>query len=82
MLIRNNDELKEFEETLGRCGRSVLLLTSRGEQYDLKNPAERYIGIAEMLQKDGADEPELFATSTADESLLLRYFALHEEKTA
>ena len=82
MLIRNNDELKKFEETLDRCGRSVLLVTSRGEQYDLKNPAERYIGIAEMLQKDGADEPELFATDHSDENCLMGYFSSLERKTA
>ena len=82
MLIRNNDELKVFEDTLDRCGHSVLLVTPRGLQYDLKDPAERYMGIAEMLEKDGADEPELFATSRRDENLLMGYFSYLDRKTA
>ena len=74
MLIRNNDELKMFEQALDRCGNSVLMVTHHGDQYDLKDPAERYMGIAEMLQKDGYEEPELFATSSADEVVLLDFF--------
>ena len=73
MLIRNNDELKRFEETLDRCGRSVLMVTCNGDQYDLKDPAERYMGIAEMLRDNGWQEPELFATSAADEARLIRF---------
>ena len=53
MKIRNNDELKLFEETLDRCSASVLVVTQQGDQYDLADPAQRYLGIAEMLSKDG-----------------------------
>ena len=74
MVIRNNDELKLFEETLDRCDASVLVVTAQGEQYDLKDPAQRYLGIAEMLCKDGIEEPELFASSCRDEAALFRYF--------
>ena len=73
MMIRNNDELKLFEETIDRCGASVLVVTAQGEQYDLKDPAQRYLGIAEMLRGHGADEPELFASSGRDEMELFRY---------
>ena len=73
MMIRNNDELKLFEETLDRCEASVLVLTAQGDQYDLKDPAQRYMGIAEMLRGDGIDEPELFASSRRDEMLLFSY---------
>ena len=55
MMIRNNDELKLFEDTIERCGASVLVLTARGDQYDLKDPAQRYMGIAEMLREGGID---------------------------
>lgn len=82
MLIRNNDELKRFEETLDRCGRSVLMVTCNGDQYDLKDPAERYMGIAEMLRKDGWQEPELFATDRADEEQLISYLTAHEKRIA
>ncbi len=73
MRIRNNDELKLFEETLDRCDASVLVVTAQGEQYDLKDPAQRYLGIAEMLREDGINEPELFASSYKDEVKLFGY---------
>jgi len=80
MMIRNNDELKRFEETLDRCENSVMVVTYSGEQYDLKDPAQRYLGIAEMLEKDGWDEPELFATSYADEERLFGFLGTREER--
>jgi len=82
MRIRNNDELKLFEETLDRCGDSVLVVTAQGEQYDLKDPAQRYLGISEMLRESGCSEPELFATSCTDEMQLFRYLESVEKKTA
>ena len=82
MMIRNNDELKRFEETLDRCGSSVLMVTAGGDQYDLKDPAQRYMGIAEMLQKDGWEEPELFATSYADEEELIDFLSTREKNIA
>ena len=39
MKIRNQTELKLFEETLDSCTSSVLLVTQQGEQYDLSDPA-------------------------------------------
>ena len=71
--IRNNDELKLFEETLDRCEASVLVVTAQGEQYDLKDPAQRYIGITAMLQGEGLNEPELFASSYKDEMKFFDY---------
>ena len=82
MMIRNNDELKLFEETLDRCNASVLVVTPEGKQYDLKNPVERYLGIASMLSKDEYDEPELFATSREDEMKLIRYLGSVDQKSA
>ena len=73
MKIRNNAELKLFEETLDRCEASVLVVTAQGEQYDLKDPAQRYIGITAMLQGEGLNEPELFASSYKDEMILFDY---------
>ena len=82
MKIRNNDELKLFEETLDRCGASVLVVTAQGKQYDLKDPAQRYLGIAELLSRDGTDEPELFASSYRDEMQLFRYLDTVAKKSA
>ncbi len=82
MMIRNNDELKLFEDTIERCGASVLVLTARGDQYDLKDPAQRYMGIAEMLRAGEDSEPELFASSPADEMRLFGYLNALNKKTA
>ena len=82
MMIRNNDELKLFEETIERCQSSVMVLTPRGEQYDLKDPLQCYPGIAEMLKKDETEEPELFACCREDEMQLLSYLKRLENKAA
>ena len=75
MKICNKDELRLFEDTLEQCENSVMVLTPEGDQYDLKNPMERYLGIASLI---GNEDPELYATSYADEAKLFRYL----EKTA
>ena len=79
MKIRNNDELKLFEETIDRCQSPVILITAQGEEYNLKIPAQRYLGIAEMLRGDDGTEPELFPSCREDE---MRFFAYlnHVEK--
>ena len=82
MKIRNNEELKLFEETLDRCDASVLLVTRQGKQYDLADPAQRYLGIAELLSKTGCEEPELFTSSARDEMEFFKYFNTVEKKSA
>ena len=82
MKIRNNDELKLFEETLDRCRSSVLVVAPDGNQYDLKEPDGRFLGIAEMLRKDEADEPELFTTSYEDEMQFFHMLHDLEKKSA
>ncbi len=82
MKIRNNEELKLFEEALDRCDASVLLVTWQGEQYDLADPAQRYLGIAELLSKTGDEEPELFTSSANDEMAFFDYLTAVEKKSA
>ncbi len=82
MKIRNNEELKLFEETLDRCSDSVLLVTRQGEQYDLADPAQRYLGIAELLSRTVEEEPELFTSSVKDEMAFFEYFDAVEKKSA
>ena len=82
MKIRNNEELKLFEETLDRCSASVLVVTPQGEQYDLADPMQRCLGIAEMISRDGVEEPELFASSREDEMRLFSYLNAVEKKPA
>lgn len=82
MKIRNNDELKLFEETLDRCDTSVLVLTAQGDQYDLKDPMQRYLGIAQMIGEKEDDEPEVFTSSSEDEMKLFGYLYSVDQKTA
>ena len=70
MKICNNDELKLFEDTLDQCEHSVLVLTPEGNQYDLKDPMEKYPGIASLI---GDEDPEVFASDSADEMKLFNY---------
>ena len=69
MKICNKDELKLFEDTIEQCKSSVLVLTPEGDQFDLKNPMERYLGIASLI---GNKDPELYASSYEDEMRLFR----------
>ncbi len=82
MKIRNQTELKLFEETLDSCTSSVLLVTQQGEQYDLSDPVQRYLGIAEMLRENETGEPELFTSSCADEMQFFRFLDTVEKKSA
>jgi hypothetical protein len=82
MKIRNNEELKLFEETLDRCSASVLVMTPQGDQYDLKDPMQRCLGIAEMIREEGAEEPELFASSREDEMRLFKFLDAREKMSA
>ena len=75
MKICNKDELRLFEDTLEQCENSVLVLTPEGDQFDLKDPLERYQGIASLI---GNDYTELYASSHEDEMKLFRYL----QKTA
>ena len=48
----------------------MLVLTPEGDQYDLKNPMEKYLGIASLI---GDEDPELFASDSNDEMKLFNY---------
>ena len=82
MKIRNKDELKLFEETLDCCDASVLVLTAQGNQYDLKDSMQRYLGIAQMIGEKEDDEPEVFTSSREDEMKLFGYLYSVDRKTA
>ena len=75
MKICNKDELRLCEDTLEQCEHSVLVLTPEGDQYDLKNPMEKYLGIASLI---GDEDPEIFASDYKDEMRLFGYL----QKTA
>ena len=78
MTIKNDKELKLFEDMIDRCRRTILLVLPCGKQYDLKNYMDRYLGIAEMLKTVTAEEPELFAACYEDEMNIFEFLAMQE----
>ena len=74
MKIRTNEEARLFESVIDSCKDAVYLVTYEGEQYDLKTPYGRHIGIALMMDvKEAYMEPEIFTNSTHDEALIVKY---------
>jgi len=74
MTIRNEEELKMFENILNRCKSTVLLVTMEGEQFDLTTPMGRIQGINAMLGiEHDYEEPELFTSRFEDTMLLFEY---------
>ena len=57
-------------------------MTAQGNQYDLKDPIQRYLGIAEMIGEKEDDEPEVFTSSREDEMELFGYLYSVDRKTA
>ena len=75
MKIRNEAERAMFEETIDRCHRTIWLITPRGENYDLKNPVDRCVGIAKMVTATDYDEPEIFTSCCEDEMMMFEFIA-------
>ena len=73
MRIRDKEDLKRFEETINQCRKPVWIVTPSGEQYNLKNPAQRAKGLACMQCKNEYEEPEVFALCAEDEMVLFGY---------
>jgi len=78
MTIKNDKELKLFEDMIDRCSRTILLVLPCGKQYDLKKHMDRYLGIAEMLKINTAEEPEIFASCYEDEMNIFEFLAMQE----
>lgn len=75
MKIRNNEELLMFERTIDACRAPVWLVTSDGQQYNLKNPMQRYQGIGKLIRDYDMDVPEIYASSYEDEMRLFGFIA-------
>ena len=74
MKINNNETLHAFEKAIDNCSSEVYLVSPRGEQYNLKNPIEKYEGIAELL-KDKWEQLELFTSKRADEKVMFDFYS-------
>ena len=75
MKIRNEAEREMFEKTIDRCHKTIWLVTPHGDSYDLKKPAERCVGIAEMVNATEYDEPEIFASCYEDEMVMFEFIS-------
>jgi hypothetical protein len=79
MTIRNDDEMRMFENAIDRCRKPVWLVTAEGRQYNLKVPAEHSQGITRMLNAKDYEEPELFTSCIEDEMILFEFFAWRKQ---
>jgi hypothetical protein len=71
MTIKNEKELTLFESTIDSCKDQVLLVTSTGKQYNLKNPMEYHTGMSILLDET---DPEIYTYSREDMNRLYHYF--------
>ena len=81
MTLRTVEELRAFEEVIDRCRDTVWVVSPKGEQYDLKAPMDRCRGLAMMMDKKGAEEPEIYTTCYEDQMVLYDYI-FHHAKAA
>lgn len=73
MWIRNNEDIRRFEKTIDKCRESVIVVTNNGDNYDLKDFREYYLGLASILNPNENEEPEVYANCKEDQCLLLNY---------
>ena len=77
MKIKDNNTLRAFENAIDHCSSAVYLVNPAGQQYNLKNPLERYEGIGRLLE-DEREQMELFTSKRNDESVMLRFFRQYD----
>ena len=80
MKIRTNEEVKNFWNVINNCSNTVYLVTSKGEQYDLKTAAGWFKGVEALKNADDFySEPEIYTNSFEDETLIARYILSNRE---
>ena len=79
MKIRTNEEVKNFWNVINSCSNTVYLVTNNGEQYDLKTAAGWFKGVEALRGADDYSEPEIYANSFEDETLIARYILSNRE---
>ncbi len=79
MTIRNDEEMRMFENAIDRCRKPVWLVTSEGKQYNLKDSEEYRQGITRILNAREYEEPELFTSCIEDEMILFEFFTWRKQ---
>ncbi len=82
MKIRTNEEVKNFWNVINNCSNTVYLVTSKGEQYDLKTTAGWFKGVEALRGADDYSEPEIFTNSFEDETRIARYILSTKHRAA
>ena len=77
MKIKDTDTLQAFEKAIDKCEEAVFLLTPDGQQFNLKNPMEKYEGIGRLLE-DEDEQMELFTNDGQDEAVLFDFFRQYQ----
>ena len=77
MRIKDNKTLQAFEKAVDECREAVFLVTPGGQQFNLKNPMEKYEGIGRLLE-DEDEQMELFTNDGKDEAILFGFFRQYQ----
>lgn len=73
MIVRSKNQFAMLDSAISQCEGSVVLSDARsGEDYDLKNPAERAKAYA-RLAVDYGETLELFVHSREDTQIMLAF---------
>ena len=73
MRIQTQEDLRKFEETLGRCQKTVWIMGSDGTYYNMDSPSEYVGGLSCLFGKNPNEEAEVFASCAKDEALFFEY---------
>lgn len=74
MRIQTRKQIEALQSALDQCRMPVWLISSAGEQFNLKKDDECYMGIARLL-RDKNEDLELFTSIPHDEMIMMNFYA-------
>ena len=78
MKLNKVTELYAFLAAIDQAKGEVYLVSTQGDQYNLKSELSKYIAIGALLN-DHSDDLELFCQLPEDEPLFLKFFYEYPE---
>lgn len=72
MKIRTGNEIREFNEALGKCTSVVWLMGPDDECYNMKDADEYIDGILRITEKNG-DQFGIFTSSYEDQEIMANF---------
>jgi hypothetical protein len=73
MKIKNITDVEKFFSVVGQCKGRVELVTSEGDQLNLKSKLCQYIALTHMFSEAKIDEIEIRVSEPEDIQLLMEY---------